>query len=822
MTMSGGTCRAKKAAPTRNSRGNITTVAIMAILALAIAAMLAGVLFLYALVKDLPAIDILKDYRPSVITTVYSRDHDVIDEFYVEDRKIIHINDLPRHVILAFVAAEDARFFEHEGLDFKSIGRAFVKNMLAGHIIQGGSTITQQVAKSLFLTPEKSYTRKLKEAILAYRIDRYLKKYEILNLYLNQIYLGHGTYGVETASRKYFGKSASELTLPEAALLAGLPKAPSRYSPFANPKYARARQLYVLKQMRENGFISDDEETVAASAPVELKEQKDEGKVAPYFTENIRRYILAQYTSDVLYREGLTVFTTLDVRMQQAATHALDRGLRELDRRAGYRGPLAHIESGEAEAWLEMHAKEIGDAQLERNQLTKALVTGMSASKKTVTVKIGHHRGVMALADMAWARKAGSALDAETAIISNPASVLKKGDVILVRILEAPAAHILGIPGGGTTPEDDVYRVALEQEPEVQGALLCMEVATGRILAMVGGRDFRSSEFNRATQARRQPGSAFKPFIYTAAFESGMTPSTMVIDSPVIFEDSLRDSIWKPQNFDEKFYGPTILETALVLSRNVVTIKVLKDVGVGYVSECAARMGISSPLARDLSLALGSSAVTLQEMVRGYGVLAGNGTRVEPFSIEKILDRSGSVLEEHAPVTEQVIDPRVAYVTSHILQEVVLRGTGWRLKELGRPVAGKTGTTNELRDAWFVGYTPSIVAGVWVGYDDQREMMRYETGSRAASPIILFFFQEALDGTPIEYFTPPTGVVFAKIDPATGLLARPEAENAVMGCYIEGTEPTRFAPASGSAGRWGERNNLDSLMRREMEESSGR
>ena len=819
MTMSGCAFRAKGTALLRNSRGSIATAVIVVCLVLAIAAMLAGVLLLYSVVKDLPAIDMLKDYRPSIITTVYSKDQDVIDEFYLEDRKIIHINELPRHVILAFVAAEDARFFEHEGLDFKGIARAFIKNMLAGHIIQGGSTITQQVAKSLFLTPEKSYARKLKEAILAYRIDRYLKKYETLNLYLNQIYLGHGTYGVETAARKYFGKSASELTLPEAALLAGLPKAPSRYSPFQNPKYARTRQLYVLKQMRENGFISEEEEAEAIEAPVELKEQKDEGKIAPYFTENIRRYIQAQYTSEVLYREGLTVFSTLDVRMQQAAAGALDRGLRELDRRAGYRGPLAHIASGEADAFLASLAKETGDAPLERNRLVKALVTGVNAAGKTVTVKMGHHRGVMALADMAWARPAGTALDSETAVVGNPASVFRKGDVILVRILETPGARTLSSPEGGVTAGENIYRVALEQEPEVQGALLCMETATGRILAMVGGRDFRASEFNRATQARRQPGSAFKPFIYTAAFERGMTPSTVVIDSPVIYEDSLRDSTWKPQNFDEKFYGPTILETALVKSRNVVTIKVLKDIGVGYAAECAARMGITSPLSRDLSMALGTSAVTLLEMVRGYGVLAGNGIRVEPFSIEKILDRTGIVLEERAPEVEQVIDARVAYVTSHILQEVVLRGTGWRLKELGRPVAGKTGTTNELRDAWFVGYTPSIVAGVWVGYDDQREMMRFETGSRAASPIILYFFQEALDGTPVEYFAPPAGVVFVKIDPDTGLLAQPEAENAVMGCYIQGTEPTRYAPAGTSARRWNEKDDLDSFMRREMEET---
>jgi len=604
-----------------------------------------GGLLYYTLLRDMPAIATLKDYRPSITTRVYADDNELIDEFYLEDRKVIRISELPKVVIQAFVAAEDTRFYQHKGVDILSIMRAFFKNIVAGHIVQGGSTITQQVAKSLYLSPERNYTRKIKEAILAYKIDKYLSKDEILNLYLNHIYLGHGTYGIEAASQGYFGKSARDLILPEAALLAGLPKSPSNYSPYAHLDMARQRQLYVLTRMLEDGYITAQEKEKAIGVPVKLRSIRPKEKIAPYFIENVRRYILEKYGSDVLYREGLEVYTTLNITVQKAAMAAVERGLRELEERQRYR------------------------------------------------------RGL------------------------------------------------------------------------VQGALFCMDARTGAIRAMVGGRNFKKSEFNRATQARRQPGSAFKPFIYTAAFDKGMTSATKLMDSPIMFIDATGENIWKPQNFDGEFWGPTTLRTALVHSRNIITIKLLQEIGVDYAAQYAANMGITSPLTRNLSLALGTSGVTLQEMVRGYGVLANQGKKCEPFFIKKIVDRTGHVFEENQPITGQmqVIDPRIAFMTTDVMQDVVDSGTGMRVKSIGRPVAGKTGTTDDMRDAWFIGFTPSLVTGVWVGFDQERPLGKQEVGGRAAAPIWLYFMEKAIKDTPVESFPIPEGIAFIEVDPKTGL-----------------------------------------------------
>lgn len=759
-----------------------------------LAVLAAGAGGLYYLIQGLPSISSLKDYRPSIITRVYGDGNELIDEFYLEDRKVIDITELPKPVIQAFVAAEDSRFFRHSGVDVQGIARAFLKNVEAGAIVQGGSTITQQVAKSLFLTPERSYVRKLREAVLAYRIDRYLTKYEILNLYLNQIYLGHGTYGVEAASERYFGKSAKGLNTAEAALLAGLPKAPSRYSPYTHPERARNRQEYVLSRMAEEGFITEQEKEEALGSRVELKKMGEKEKLAPYFTELVRRYVQDKYGSDVLYREGLEVYTTLNAEAQRAAREAFDRGLGELDKREGYRGPLQRLKPEEYEAFLAAVDEGLPDrlsaGTYPGTGTFQALVTGVDSHEKRVLVRIGHYDGILSLKDMAWARKPDPLVAPQQAPVQDPAEVLFPGDVILVRILS-----------GGEEDGKVPFAVALEQEPEVQGALIAMEVKTGEIKALMGGRDYRKSEFNRAIQSRRQPGSAFKPFLYAAAFDNGLTPSSIVLDTPIIFHDTLRDSTWKPQNYEEKFYGPTPLRTALIKSRNLVTIKVLKDIGIEYAADYVANLGIQSPLTKDLSLALGSSGVTLEEMVRGFGVLANKGKRVKPYLIRKIVDRTGHVFEENGPEEEQVMDPRIAYVTTHLLIDVVERGTGWRVRALGRPVAGKTGTTNDLKDAWFIGFTPSLVAGVWVGFDDLKPLGKFETGSRAASPIFLYFMEKVLKDRPVEPFTPPDGVVFVKIDPATGFLADPGSKKGVIGCYLEGTEPAETAPAeNGGAG----------------------
>ena len=779
MEHNGSTQEIKK---NKKKRGSIVKKILLIFMATLITGIGVGAGFLYYLMKELPSIASLKDYRPSIITRVYADNNELIDEFYLEDRKVIQVTKIPKYVTQSFVAAEDARFFRHSGVDLQGISRAFLKNLQAGTIVQGGSTITQQVAKSLFLTPEKSYIRKLKEAILAYKIDKYLKKYEILNLYLNHIYLGGGAYGIEAASERYFGKSTADLTLSEAALLAGLPKAPNRYSPLLHPERARNRQVYVLNRMTEDGYITEEEKAAALEAPIILKTETDHKKIAPYFTENVRRYIQSRYGSDVLYKEGLEVYTTLNVAMQTAASEAIHKGLRELDKRQGYRGALKRIPHEAFDAFLEEMDREVLKNPPAKNQLHKALVIRINRTDKTVLLRMGSHRGIMSLEDMSWARPYNPD-SAAVPPLADPADALNVGDVVEVKIIDIE-----------NTESEPLLKLALEQTPHVQGALLCMDPATGGIQAMVGGRDYSTSEFNRATQSRRQPGSAFKPFIYAAAFDMGLTPSTIIMDTPVIFKDTLKDSTWKPRNYEEKFYGPTTLRTALVKSRNLVTIKVLKDIGIDYAADYAATMGITSPIARDLSMALGSSGVTLEEMVQAFGVIANNGKKVTPYYINKIVDRTGHVFEEHRPVSEQVIDPRIAFITAHVLQEVVQYGTGWRLKTLGRPVAGKTGTTNDLNDAWFIGFTPSLVAGTWVGFDNLQPLGKHETGSRAASPIFLYFLEKALASRPVEFFTPPDGIVFAKIDPETGLLAKPDSPTAVFECYLEGTEPKEYGP----------------------------
>ncbi len=740
----------------------------------------AGGIYLYVIIRDLPDIYSLKDYRPSITTRIYSDNNQLIEEFFIEDRRFVPINRVPKYVAYAFVAAEDSRFFQHEGIDFYGMLRATFKNLTHGAIVQGGSTIPQQLAKSIYLSPERSLTRKIKEAVLAYRMDQYLKKYEILNLYLNQIYLGHGTYGIEAASQCYFGKSAKDVSLAEAALLAGLPKAPSRYSPFVSFERAKQRQAYALGRMVEDGYITEAEKERAFKAPIRLNTAGPKGKIAPYFTENVRRHILANYGSEALYKEGLEVYTTLNIEMQRAANAAVERGLQELEKREGARVSVRKIQPSQYASFIAQVNRELAKTTPDKGHVVRALVVSVDAAEKVIQVQVGKYKGTVSFNDMIMA--AGQAgPEANAGGMYNPAHLFSTGDVVEARLLEKP----------GREP----WKLAIDLHPAVQGALLCMDARTGEIKAMVGGRDFKRSEFNRATQSRRQPGSAFKPFIYAAAFDKGLTPASIVMDSPVIYDDTLKGSEWKPKNFDAKYHGPTTLREALTFSRNLVTIKVLKDIGARYAADYARNMGIVSPLSVDLSMALGTSSVTLQEMVRAFGVLANEGKKVEPYFIRKIVDRTGNVFEEHAPKDEPVIDSKVAYITTSVLQDVVQRGTGWRVKAVGRPVAGKTGTTDDYKDAWFVGYTPSLVAGVWVGYDDSKSLGKAEVGGVAAAPIWLYFMEKALAGQPVETFKVPDGIVFVKIDPKTGLLARPFSSNARTECFLSGTAPREYAPS---------------------------
>ncbi len=735
-------------------------------------------LFLH-IARQLPQISSLTDYRPATVSVVYADDGEKIAEFYEERRIVLPLEAMPTMLVEAFLAAEDSRFYEHGGIDLISILRAFFKNLEAGEIVQGGSTITQQVTKSFFLTPERSYKRKLKEAILAYRITKAFSKQEVLYLYLNQIYLGHGAYGVEAAAENYFDKSVEVLTLAECAILAGLPQAPSRYSPYRYPDRARQRQHYVLTRMQQEGFITAEQAEEARNAPWDIKPRRNWfAEKAPFYTEHVRRYVEQKYGADTINREGLKIFTAVNLDMQRAAREQIEKGLLELDKRQGFRGPLTNIPVVDQEDYLQTLAADQAD-QLVPGTVLKGLVTHVDNRELVIKVDLGAAEGVLALADMDWARPPDPDVIYWAAKVKRPGNVLRAGDVIQVHIKAAPEE---GAP----------WPLALEQTPVAQSALLCFEAETGFVKAMIGGRSFEESQFNRAFQSRRQPGSAFKPLIYAAAIDRGYTPATMILDSPIVFEDTERDFTWKPRNYKEKFYGPTLLRVALAKSRNVVTVKLLKDIGIDYAIDYSRKLGIHSHLNRDLSIALGSSGVSLLEIVNAYSVFANQGYRVKPIFVTRIEDRDGNVLEEVQTEKEKVIEKTTAFIMNSMLESVVKNGTGQRVKALNRPVAGKTGTTNNLYDAWFVGYTPDYITGVWVGLDEEASMGRGETGSRAASPIWLGFMQTILADKPVKAFEVPDGIVFSRIDAETGLLPIPESTETIFECFKEGTEPTEY------------------------------
>ena len=744
--------------------------------------LLAAVGIYFYLNEDLPKISSLADYRPSLITTVYSDDERKIGEFYRERRIIVPMTEIPDVLKQAFIAAEDARFYTHKGVDILSIIRAFIKNLEAGTIVQGGSTITQQVTKSFLLTPERSYIRKMKEAILAYRIDKSFTKDEVLFLYLNQIYLGHGAYGVEAAAENYFGKSVDRLTLAEAAILAGLPQAPSKYSPFKAPEKAKQRQIYVLNRMVAEGFISNLEATEAINQKLDIKPRRNWYiEKVPFYTEYVRQYVEKNYGAKALYEDGLQVYTTVNIEMQKTAGEQINKGLYELDKRQGYRGPVKQITPSEIESFCQRLQAEYAEKPLESGQIVKGVVVDVEDKNESIQVRMGDATGIIVLDDMKWARKPDPEKYSWEDPVHHVKDVLAVGDVIEVMLK-------------GQKADLQVWELSLEQTPKAQSALLCLETGTGHVKVMVGGREFRESQFNRAIQSRRQPGSAFKPIIYAAAIDKGYTPATMLIDSPIVFEDTDRDFKWKPKNYKETFHGPTLLREALAKSRNVVTVKILRDIGIDYIIEYARKLGITSNINRDLSIALGSSGLSLLELVKAYSVFGNQGELIEPVFITKILDRDGNILEEATPVRKQVIEKTTAYIITSLLESVVKEGTGRRVRALRRPVAGKTGTTNDLYDAWFVGYTPRYVTGTWVGFDEESSLGKSETGSRAASPIWLRFMQKILAEKPVRTFTVPEGIVFSKIDAETGLLPIPESKDTIFECFKEGTAPTEYTP----------------------------
>ncbi len=735
----------------------------------------------FALVRGVPRIEEIKDYKPPIGSKIYADDDTLIKELRMEKGIYVPIRKIPENLVKSVVAIEDARFWFHRGVDYVAILRAAFKDIRARGIKEGGSTITQQLAKVVFLSPERTIVRKLKEVTLAFRLEKNLTKEEILELYLNKIYFGHGAYGIEMAARKYFGKSVSDIDLAEAALLSGLIKAPNRYSPYNNLKKAKNRQYVVLRRMLEENYINKEQADEAYKQPLYLSSLRYGQESQNYFLEYVRKYLEDSYGVEKVYKGGLEVYTTLNRKIQRAAVKSLQEGLRNLDKRQGFRGPLGHKDIDVEKEIAE--GKSFKKVVLRRGDIMRATVLKVSASQ--AMVKTQGILGRLFLSDTKWAKKV---IDLNGDVIKKfirlkLTDILKRGDIINVR-----AKDVKG----------KVPIFLLEQEPLVQGAVVAIEPATGYIRAIVGGYDFSRSEFNRAVHARRQAGSAFKPIIYAAAMDYGFTPASIVVDEPVTYPSEIFGD-WEPVNYDEEYHGPTRLREALAYSRNIVTIKLLEELDIRRVIKFAEAVGIKGPFPHDLTFALGSLSVTPLELTSAFSVFAREGVRMEPIAVKYITDLNGNILESNRPAGVEAISPQTAFLITSMLEDVVKYGTGRRARALQRPVAGKTGTTNEYRDAWFIGYTPELATGVWVGFDDQRQLGDKETGSRAAAPIWVAFMKDALASLSpfgsqherreeIKPFHTPEGIVTAVIDPLTGLLASEESEKMVE-VFKEGTAP---------------------------------
>lgn len=849
----------------------------------------AAFLFAVYLHKDLPPLDSLQNYEPKEVSFVYSKNNEIIGEFFNERRVVTR--DIPEMIKNAFIAAEDAKFYRHQGLDFLGILRAAYVNFKSGSRRQGASTITQQVARSFLLSREKTYVRKAKEALLAWQIERSLSKDEILHLYLNHIYLGHGAYGVAAAAEIYFGKKLHEVSLAEAAILGGLPQAPSRYSPARNPDRVKRRQLYVLKQMLGEGFIVEDEYEEAANATVLIEPRKNLNKtVAPYFVEYIRQYLMQKYGSRMVLEDGLRIYTTLDVDFNRYARNALQRGLSDLEKRQGYRGPIKKLNAAEIEEYfsdrqfeerdetgatrnieLEVEASEtLGRGEirmkpapaLEEGDFLEGVVVEVNDDENFVLTEYEPgYFAVINFEDLKWAHERLLPDDEDQVVkpVRRVSDVLSVGDVVVMSVKSLDPASSDQKEGAEKSLSDNSsgHRIQafLEQDTEVEGAIFSVDPRNGYVKAMVGGYDFNRSEFNRAIQARRQPGSSFKPIIYATALDLGFTPASILQDSPITFENSGDASKWRPNNYDRKFVGDTTLRSSLLTSRNITTIKLLNAVGIDTAVRYSRRLGIESELTRDFTLGLGSSVVTLDEIIKPYVVFATGGYPKEQIFIRKILDRNGEVLENNVeeafelPILEslsrsidrlkqevasvsfseeieveneervsflknveveerarpenmlglkagQVLGADTSFLMTQLLKENILYGSGRRARILKRPASGKTGTTDENRDAWFIGYTPQLVAGVWVGYDNLRRLGRYETGSRAAVPIWLDYMMNSVKHYPKQDFPVPENIEFVRIDPTKGCLAEPGTQGAIFEAFIKGTTPEACSKVS--------------------------
>jgi penicillin-binding protein 1A len=711
------------------------------------------------------------------VTTVYSDDGQPIGQFFIERRILTPLAEIPKSLTQAVIATEDARFFEHPGLDYIGMLRAAWTNIRhGGKKVEGASTITQQLARSLFLSSERSYERKIRELILAYKMEAVSGKEQILETYLNQIYFGQGAYGVASAAQSYFGKKLSEITLAESAFLAGLPKSPSRFSPFTAYDRAKKRQEHVLSRMEEAGFIAPADRETAAAETLNFRRPGSE-YLAPYFVEHVRQLLMAKYGETMVYKGGLQVHTTLNLGMQRAAEAAFSAGVRELDKRQGWRGPRRTVDLGA----LQPSTLASEDKPLKPGDMAEGIV--LRAAKDHYVVQVGSVAAKLAFDDMAWAKRLLKGPDPTVNFVMNPnlKQILKPGDVIEVGIKKV---------------SKDGMQVTLEQRPIVEGGLIAIDPKSGAIRAMVGGYDFARSEYNRAVQAHRQPGSAFKPLIYATAMSQGLSPATQILDAPVVYEQEEDDKTWKPENYGRKFHGMVSLRDALAHSHNLATVRLLDKVGIKNVIEFSRLVGVTSPLPADLSLGLGSSSVGLMELTSVYGVFLNQGVRVEPYAIKMAADSSGKTLESAQPESKEVLLKETAYLITNMMEDVVQKGTGQAARALNRPIAGKTGTTNDYINAWFIGGAPNLVTGVYVGFDDRRSLGESETGARAALPIWMAFMKEALSQLPVVPFEIPDGVTFVKVDSSTGLLESEqdgEGQKGAVEIFAKGSEPTQAA-----------------------------
>ncbi len=683
----------------------------------------AGLLLVYS--TGLPQVEELERYRPSSVTELYDGQGRVIGTFALQRRVIATYDDYPEVLRNALVSIEDKEFYRHSGINLWRILGAAYRDIESGGKVQGASTLTMQLARNLFLSPDRSFYRKVQEALLAIQIERRFTKPQIFTLYANQIFLGHGAYGYEAASEYYFSKPAKQLKLEEAALLAGLPKAPQYYSPINHPDRAKYRRNLVLNAMLEDGKITAAQATEAKSKPIVLDVQKDPNSLAPHYVEEIRRYLEAKYGSDQVHQGGLRVYTSLDMDLQKTARQTLLDGLAAYERRHGWHGQLVNVVAQGQK--LDQYEDPDWDEEPEVNGYMHALVTQVSAG--AAEVRFGQRKATLSPADVAWAK---------TKLKFKLPDLLHPGDIVYVKVLSLDAAG--------------KARVSLEQDSGAEGALVAIDNATGEIKAMVGGRDFNLSKFNRATQAMRQVGSSFKPYVYTAAIDQGASPDDTIVDAPVTFQTA--SGPYTPHNFDDKFEGTISLRRALAQSRNIPALKLADRIGIKTVIEYAHRFGVTSNIPAYLPVALGSAEITPLEQTSAFTVFPNDGVRVTPRYITRVTDYEGRVLEEDYSDVKDAVSSRTARVMTSMLREVVLHGTAIAAARMPYPLAGKTGTTNDFTDAWFVGFSPSLTCGVWIGYDEKKSLGEKETGAHAALPIWMQFMNVALAGKEPGEFQP--------------------------------------------------------------------